>query len=167
PGRLSKKRAPFTAGKRSACMKAMVLPTAADAAAPPLGMEEKAMIEAVLQVAGSSTDALEDLRAIAPPPMVPALDAFERRLEALAARGVEVAALAFDAAFGRRLEYYDGFVFEFRSPDPALPPLGGGGRYDALTAVLGASGADAGDGGSVAIGGMVRPEAMLAAEDGA
>ncbi|QIE57325.1 ATP phosphoribosyltransferase regulatory subunit [Pikeienuella piscinae] len=128
-----------------------------DAATPPLEAGEKAMIEAVLAVKGRSDEALARLRAMARAPMHPALDRMERRLDALADLGVDAGALPFDAAFGRGLEYYDGFVFEFRSARAGLPPLGGGGRYDALTAILG------GGAGAPAVGGIVRPEALLAA----
>lgn len=130
---------------------------AADAAEPPLPAEQKAMIEAVLAVKGRSDEALAALRAMSLAPMATALDRMEARLDALTARGVDAGALPFDAAFGRGLEYYDGFVFEFRSRRPGLPPLGGGGRYDALTAILG------GGKGAPAVGGIVRPEAMMAA----
>lgn len=128
-----------------------------DAAEPPLAAEQKASIEAVLAVKGPSEAALARLRDLALAPMAPALNAMERRMDALAARRVDAGALPFDAVFGRGLEYYDGFVFEFRSGDPELPPLAGGGRYDALTAILGRGE------GSTAIGGVVRPEALLAA----
>ncbi|MEM8754146.1 MAG: ATP phosphoribosyltransferase regulatory subunit [Pseudomonadota bacterium] len=131
---------------------------AEDAAAPPLAAEEKARLEAVLAVSGPSPAALDRLRALDDGAMTPAIERMARRLDALAARGVDASALPFDAAFGRSLEYYDGFVFEFRAADPALPPLGGGGRYDALTAALSP------DAGSAAVGGIVRPEALLAAE---
>ena len=52
--------------------------------------------------------------------------------------------------------FYDGFVFSFETADPGFPPIASGGRYDALTRVLG--------GGRVlpAVGGIVRPEALLA-----
>ena len=130
----------------------------AEAAEPPLPDDDRAMIEAVLAVRAPSDQALASLRAICPRSMAPALGRMERRLDALAGKGVEPANLPFDAAFGRSLEYYDGFVFEFRASDPALPSLGGGGRYDALTANL------AGGAGSPAVGGVVRPEAMNAAE---
>lgn len=129
---------------------------AKDAAAPPLSREQKATLEAVLAVKGRSDEALARLEAFNLAPMRPALDAMERRMDALQARGVDAAALPFDAAFGRGLEYYDGFVFEFRGAKPGLPPLGGGGRYDALTAILGAGM------GAPAVGGIVRPEALLA-----
>lgn len=130
----------------------------AEAAEPPLPADDRKMIEAVLAVRAPSDQALSALRSICPRSMAPALGRMERRLDALAAKGVEPADLPFDAAFGRSLEYYDGFVFEFRASDPALPSLGGGGRYDALTASL------AGGAGSPAVGGVVRPEAMNAAE---
>lgn len=130
---------------------------AEDAATPPLGADQKAVIDAVIATSGPSGEALTTLQALNLPAMTPALERMEARLDALEARGVDAAALPFDAAFGRSLEYYDGFVFEFRSSDDTLPPLGGGGRYDTLTTVLG-QGAR-----SNAVGGMVRPEAMIAA----
>lgn len=133
----------------------------AESAEPPLPEEDQAMIEAVLKTRGPSSEALAQLRMVCPRSMAPALGRMERRLDALTAKGVNVDQLPFDAAFGRTLEYYDGFVFEFRAADPALPPLGGGGRYDALTSKLGVSA------GSTAVGGVVRPEAMIAAEGAA
>ena len=87
-----------------------------------------------------------------------AVDQFEQRLDALDACGIPPASLAFDASFGRNLEYYDGFVFEIRAADgQAHPPLAGGGRFDALTARLGAAAP------VPAVGGMIRPEAALEA----
>ncbi len=133
----------------------------AESAEQPLPEGDHAMIEAVLDTRGPSSQALATLRDICPRSMAPALGRMERRLDALSAKGVEVDELPFDATFGRSLEYYDGFVFEFRSANPTLPPLGGGGRYDALTSSLGAGA------GSTAIGGIVRPEAMIAAEGAA
>ena len=118
-------------------------------------------IEAALAVHGPSAEALAALRGLTAEAglnVTPALDRMEARLSALDARGVDAAALPFDAAFGRTLEYYDGFVFEFAAPDrPDDPPLGGGGRYDAMLARLGGNGAGA-------VGGMIRPEAVLAAQ---
>jgi ATP phosphoribosyltransferase regulatory subunit len=67
----------------------------------------------------------------------------------LAARGVDVTTLAFEASHGRTaMEYYDGFVFSFVAGEEIVAS---GGRYDALTAVLG-------QGRSIpAVGGIVRP----------
>jgi ATP phosphoribosyltransferase regulatory subunit len=74
----------------------------------------------------------------------------------LAGRGIAVDTLAFEASLGRTsMEYYDGFVFSFHGPE-AEPPIASGGRYDALTAVLG-------QGRSIpAVGGIIRPHLVAA-----
>jgi ATP phosphoribosyltransferase regulatory subunit len=75
-------------------------------------------------------------------------------MRALDAAGVDVATLPFEASFGRTtMEYYDGFVFGFLAEGrPDLPPVATGGRYDALTKILGA-------GREIpAVGGVIRPE---------
>lgn len=67
------------------------------------------------------------------------LDAFKARLDALAAKGVVPSRLTFAADFGRRLDYYSGFVFEIHAADAkAGGQLVGGGRYDKLVRLLGA-----------------------------
>lgn len=46
--------------------------------------------------------------------------------------------ITFAASFGRRLDYYTGFVFEISDGSPRdKGPLAGGGRYDGLTELLG------------------------------
>ncbi|MCG6903166.1 MAG: ATP phosphoribosyltransferase regulatory subunit, partial [Rhodobacter sp.] len=86
-----------------------------------------------------------------------AVDRMESRLNALSARGIDVAGLDFEGSYGRTtLEYYDGFVFGFYAETrPDLPPIATGGRYDALTRALG--GADA----IPAVGGVIRPALVL------
>jgi len=65
--------------------------------------------------------------------------AFEQRLEALAGKGIDPSGLTFAAEFGRRLDYYSGFVFEIHAPTNGVEgPLVGGGRYDKLVTLLGA-----------------------------
>ena len=80
----------------------------------------------------------DEVRALAPsdPGIDAALDAHARRLDALDARNVEPAALTFRGAFGRSLDYYTGLVFEIRD---GRTVLAGGGRYDGLLSLLGAS----------------------------
>ena len=82
--------------------------------------------------------------------------AFATRLAALKARGIDTGALPFEASLGRTtMEYYDGFTFAFVGPAD-LPPVASGGRYDALTAVLG-------QGRSIpAVGGIIRPNLVAA-----
>ncbi|MXU65292.1 ATP phosphoribosyltransferase regulatory subunit [Oceanomicrobium pacificus] len=133
---------------------------AEDRATPPLAAADLDLIGAVLDLRGSMADAVRGMAAIAAErsALQPAADMLAARAEALAAQKLDPAALAFEAGFGRTtLEYYDGFVFGFSAPDaPDLPQIAQGGRYDALTRVLG-QGA-----GIPAVGGIIRPEALLA-----
>ncbi|MCA8882892.1 MAG: ATP phosphoribosyltransferase regulatory subunit [Rhodobacteraceae bacterium] len=132
----------------------------ADAAEPPLPAAELELLDHILDLKDMCPAALEQLRDITVdlPALQSAVQRFEQRLDAMSARGIAVDALPFEASFGRTtLEYYDGFVFGFAAPDmPGLPHLATGGRYDALTRVLG-RGRE-----MPAVGGMVRPETVLA-----
>ena len=125
-----------------------------DAATAPIAAPEAALLYDLLSLQAPARAALAHLRGITPmlPAIAPAVDRFAARLDALDARGIDTVALPFEASHGRTsLEYYDGFVFSFHAADPALPPLASGGRYDALTAVLG-------QGRSIpAVGGVIRP----------
>ena len=124
-----------------------------DAATPNLKAPEAAMLYDLLTLQAPAAAALTHLRGIQPllPAIAPAVDRFESRLQALATHGIDTKTLPFEASHGRTsLEYYDGFVFSFHGPE-TLPPVASGGRYDALTAVLGA-------GASIpAVGGVIRP----------
>jgi ATP phosphoribosyltransferase regulatory subunit len=139
---------------------ARVARLAAEAAAPPLAAAEVARIEAVLAVEGTATAAAGELRSLARglPGLLAAVERFEARLAAFAARGIAPERLRFEASFGRTtLEYYDGMVFgAMPRGRHDLPPVASGGRYDALTRVLGAGR------GVPAVGGIIRPEALVA-----
>jgi ATP phosphoribosyltransferase regulatory subunit len=130
-----------------------------DAAAGPLSGTEVELLDALLAVRETCPNALENLRDIAVdlPAIVPAVDRLARRLDALAARGLDVTQLDFEASYGRtQMEYYDGFVFGFHAEQrPDLPPVATGGRYDALTRQLGR-------GREIpAVGGVIRPGLVL------
>lgn len=126
---------------------------AEDAATPNLHAPEAALLYDLLTLQAPAQSALTHLRGIQPllPAIAPAVDRFEQRLHALATHGIDTKTLPFETSHGRTsLEYYDGFVFSFHGPE-TLPPVASGGRYDALTAVLGA-------GASIpAVGGVIRP----------
>jgi ATP phosphoribosyltransferase regulatory subunit len=130
---------------------------------PAMPAEQAELIEAALSIKGPAGNALARLRALTTVggiDIATALDRFEARLAALDKAGIDAANLPFDAAFGRNLEYYEGFVFEITAEDePHLPPLAGGGRYDAVTRRLGAQRA------IPAVGAMIRPEAVLEARE--
>ncbi|MEL6586064.1 MAG: ATP phosphoribosyltransferase regulatory subunit [Pseudomonadota bacterium] len=126
-----------------------------DAEAPTIPRAEAEVLDAILEIDDTLAGALSPLRDLAVdlPALTPALDRLDARAEALAARNIDPASLAFAPARGRSaMEYYDGFVFTFTAAGrPDLPPLAAGGRYDALTAVLGRGRA------IPAVGGVIRP----------
>lgn len=132
---------------------------ASDAATPPIPAAQAEVLGAILSLKAMLPDALEALRDICVdlPGLRVAVDRFEARMAALASAGVETKALPFEANFGRTtMEYYDGFVFGFVADGrPDLPLVASGGRYDALTRILG-------DGRAIpAVGGVIRPELVL------
>ncbi|HUG63402.1 MAG TPA: ATP phosphoribosyltransferase regulatory subunit [Methylomirabilota bacterium] len=90
-------------------------------------------VEAPLGAGAQALDALSQ-RIGRPERFEAAVAAFAARERALAA-AVGDADVTFSATFGRKLGYYDGFVFDIA--DPARPEVGqvcGGGRYDGLLA---------------------------------
>lgn len=130
-----------------------------DAAAQPITENAVALLDAILSVRETLPFALEHLRDIAVdlPAIGPAVDRLEARTRALSARGIDIETLEFEASYGRTsMEYYDGFVFGFYAEGRSdLPPVATGGRYDALTRVLG-QGAEI-----PAVGGVIRPGLLL------
>jgi ATP phosphoribosyltransferase regulatory subunit len=81
--------------------------------------------------------ALEDFAQSAGLSLGAALASFSARVAAVDSEGLPPAAISYDAAFGRPLDYYTGLVFEISVGD-ASRPLAGGGRYDRLLTLLGA-----------------------------
>ena len=134
-----------------------------DATVAPLSNGEHDLLDALLAVRETSPNALAILRDISVDmgSISAAVQGFAARLDALSARGIDIDALPFETAYGRTsMEYYDGFVFGFEATvDRNLPPVATGGRYDALTTVLG------GGTGVPAVGGVIRPAAVLALEE--
>jgi ATP phosphoribosyltransferase regulatory subunit len=127
-----------------------------EAGTPPIPADEAEVLSQILALEAPMPDACERLRdmCVDLPGLTPAVDRFADRLEALSAAGIDPAALPFEASFGRTtMEYYDGFVFGFLARGHRdLPPVATGGRYDALTAIIG------GGQGVPAVGGVIRPE---------
>ncbi|MBN8996781.1 MAG: ATP phosphoribosyltransferase regulatory subunit [Rhizobiales bacterium] len=105
-----------------------------------IGARAAKVLSAYLALAGSKAAAPGLLRAFARRERVaigPTIDRFAERVEALAKAGVDPARLAFAADFGRRLDYYTGFVFEIHdAARPKLAQIVGGGRYDRLLALI-------------------------------
>jgi ATP phosphoribosyltransferase regulatory subunit len=133
------------------------------ARAPRLTPGEAGLIGEVLALAGPPRRTLDAARALLKAGGV-ALDAeFEawaRRLDALVAGGAPEERLRFQAGLVRSFTYYDGFLFEVRTPALADDaPVAAGGRYDGLPAQLGGE-------VSGAVGCAVRPGRAWAAAEG-
>ena len=136
----------------------------ADAKEPPISRSEAEVLDVILSLRETLPNAHQHLRDIAVdlPGMAASVDRMARRMDALDAAGIAVEDLPFEASFGRTtMEYYDGFVFGFLSDArPDLPAVATGGRYDALTRVLGR-------GQEIpAVGGVVRPELVRQLREG-
>jgi ATP phosphoribosyltransferase regulatory subunit len=159
PARLIAEAGPLTGLREAAEIEARARALLEDAETPALPAPEAALLYDLLALTAPAQAALAHLRGITPllPAIAPAVDRFAARLDALRARGVDTATLPFEASHGRTaMEYYDGFVFSFLAPDADLPPVASGGRYDALTSVLG-------NGAAIpAVGGVIRPGLVAA-----
>ncbi len=129
-----------------------------DAETPPIPVGQVTLLERALAVKAPMKAAIKSLRniAIEMPAITPAIDMIEARSEAISAFGIDGDQLPFEASYGRTsLEYYDGFVFGFSAEARTdLPQIAQGGRYGALTRALGRE--------TPAVGGIIRPEALLA-----
>ncbi len=133
----------------------------ADMAEPPIPATEGEILDDILDMRADAPSALSRLRdlAVDMPALGAAVEGLARRLDALDRAGIAPADLPFEGSHGRStMEYYDGFVFSVSLPGrPDLPPVATGGRYDALTRMLGRGRA------SPAVGGVVRPALTLEA----
>jgi ATP phosphoribosyltransferase regulatory subunit len=100
------------------------------------------LISDFLTVSGAPQDAIARVRALAKSAGVsiePAIARFERRMELVAKKGLDLSRAHFATGFGRNMAYYTGFVFEFRVDAlGADAMICGGGRYDDLLSALGA-----------------------------
>lgn len=109
-----------------------------------IGARASAILTQFLAIAGTPAEALAALGALARDEKLDlgkSTDRFARRADAFAAHGIDVDRLTFAADFGRRLDYYTGFVFEFHGRNRAAGPIVGGGRYDRMMAHIPGAGA--------------------------
>jgi ATP phosphoribosyltransferase regulatory subunit len=138
-----------------------LLEQANEAAALRIDKRVVTLIEKILSVSGearSSMAALKKLFGNAGIHIDAPLAALETRVAALEKLGLKSDQLRFAARFGRNMEYYTGFVFEFWSKDRDGPvQIAGGGRYDSLLRILGAQR------DLPAVGCAIRAERVLAA----
>jgi ATP phosphoribosyltransferase regulatory subunit len=120
-----------------------VLGIVADARTPALPARDAALIEAVVAVRAPLSQAADKLATAAKRPgldIAHAIDAFTRRAALIQSAGLDLARAEFSGEFGRKFEYYTGFVFELEAPElGGNNPVAGGGRYDGLLQAVGAA----------------------------
>lgn len=154
-------RIPLHGLRSEAEIAARIAALKADAETPPISGAEVDLLAEILSLTLAAPEALTKLREIGTdlPAIRAQTEVLARRMEALAARGIAVERLSFEASHGRSaMEYYDGFVFSFHALDGSIgQPVASGGRYDAMTKALGHGTA------IPAVGGVIRPDLALRA----
>jgi ATP phosphoribosyltransferase regulatory subunit len=137
---------------------------AADLDAKPLDAAAARLVESYVAVSGPARTAgirIASLLKGANVGSEAALDVYDRRLALIANAGIDLDRVTFSAEFGRNLAYYTGLVFEITAPGlDAESPVAGGGRYDGLMRLAGAS-VDV-----AAVGGAIHTERLLAVTGG-
>lgn len=121
------------------------------------------VLEDVLAVEEAPEQVAATLSKIAKSAGLPSLDVpignLAERMDAITLAAPELQTNAkFGTPFGRRFNYYDGFLFElFAEGAPETAPFAAGGRYDSLIEKL-----SGGEVSATGIGGVVRPDRMEA-----
>lgn len=143
-----------------------LLIAAADARETPVAVETARLVEDYLKIRSRADEAVQSIKNLTAQTLPranatafeAALAAYDRRLALLREAGVDLEGATFSAEFGRNLEYYTGFVFEYLVPQlDAKSPVAGGGRYDGLLADVGAPQA------VPAVGSSIHTERLLSA----
>ncbi|MBO6550688.1 MAG: ATP phosphoribosyltransferase regulatory subunit [Rhizobiales bacterium] len=114
---------------------------AADLTSEPLEPEKIDIIKKYLEISAPPKAVgarLQDLAETAGLDLSKALDRYQKRIELLSSADIDLCNAEFTAEFGRKFEYYTGFVFQIEKHN--MGPEGhiaGGGRYDHLLHSLG------------------------------
>jgi ATP phosphoribosyltransferase regulatory subunit len=156
---IDKEKAAPLAGRTRAEIAARLMLQASDGAAPRLKQSVADTILKFLAVRGSAHGALKEIRTLTKSlfvTMEKPIRAMEERLATLEKLGVNPSRISFVGHFGRNLEYYTGFVFEFwATAGGGALEVAGGGRYDTLMESLGAPR------GTTAVGCALSPEKIF------
>ena len=143
---------------------ANLLGRVADASSDPLSPKTAKLIASYVAIVApgrSSTRRVRELATLMDIDIETALASHERRLDLMAAAGIDLERAEFSAEFGRALEYYTGFVFEVVSAKLGrASPVAGGGRYDDLMQAAGAPSP------VPAVGAAIHTQRLLAALNG-
>jgi ATP phosphoribosyltransferase regulatory subunit len=108
---------------------------AADRNETPIAKKDVDRLEAYLAIAGDPFAAVKQFETLGgDEAFTAAIASFARRLDEMEELGLNPRRFAFEATFGRNLEYYTGFVFQI---DAKGAQIAGGGRYDDLLSDIG------------------------------
>jgi len=128
--------------ERAALTLEPIVPLPADWPKAPLAAVDALLTAPYVAVACPARDAARRLESALRAPGVrvgAAIERFERRLRLLAEAGADLSTMEFTGDFGRKFEYYTGFVFEAVTASLGPQnPIAGGGRYDGLLTAMGA-----------------------------
>lgn len=156
--------APWAGLRSEAEMQARIARLRADIAVAPLAQLWSDRLQRLFALRAPAPEAIAELHSLAEemPAISDAVARIAARFASIEALGIDPAQVIFDGSHGRTtMEYYDGFTFSFSGQRDDWPPLASGGRYDALTRVLG-------KGREIpAVGGIIRPGLIAELEAGA
>jgi ATP phosphoribosyltransferase regulatory subunit len=142
-----------------------LLSAATDMREAPLSQDLVTLVERYLGISGPPDEALAAIETLveeAGLSLGEPIAACRRRQSLMAETDIDYSTLIFDADFGRKLEYYSGFVFQLELPGRGIPGhIAGGGRYDGLLSAIGALK------DTPAVGSAIHTERLLAATRGA
>lgn len=117
-------------------------------------------LRALLAVDAPLPEGLDQVAALAEELASPGLAAlvasWRRRVEMIAAYGIDPTTVTLRLGLRRGIDYYTSFIFEIEDADPAAEPLCAGGRYDELVGKLTGRGSVPGVGFALAVEHLVR-----------
>ncbi len=119
-----------------------LMEAAQDTRAGPLDPAHARLIESYVTIDDTPHRAIASLEALARSAKCDigaAIALYRRRLDLMSEVGIDLTQARFSGEFGRRFEYYTGFVFDLVAPVLGdKSPIAGGGRYDSLLRAVGA-----------------------------
>jgi ATP phosphoribosyltransferase regulatory subunit len=131
---------PQVGGRSAAEIAERFLEQAALRADTPENTDSAEILGQFLDISGPPDRAAIELGALAATEAVEltaVIERFSERTAGLVRHGLDIDRMIFASDFGRRLDYYTGFVFELSDPSrPDDRPVAGGGRYDRLLSMI-------------------------------
>ncbi|HMJ76192.1 MAG TPA: ATP phosphoribosyltransferase regulatory subunit [Iamia sp.] len=125
------------------------VPSSVDAALRALLAVDAPLVEGLDRVAALADE-------IASPTLAALVASWRRRVEMIAAYGIDPATVTLRLGLRRGIDYYTSFIFEIEDPETGDDPLCAGGRYDELVGRLTGRGSVPGVGFGLAVEHLLR-----------